>query len=95
MYVSKGKGPTSARTLFSKKDMRISLSRREQDKGSLNDEAFSIDKEKEEEDMGRSSSAVTTGGGLLLFGDGDEAIASTRVSLVYLQEVPRDITYEY
>ena len=64
--------------------MRISLSRREQDKGSLNDEVFSIDEEKEEEDLERYSSAVTVGGDLLLFGDGGEAIVSTRRALLSL-----------
>ena len=37
---------------------------------------------------------MITGGGLLIIGDGDEAIASTRGALISLQEVPKDITYE-
>ena len=36
----------------------------------------------------------STGGDLLLFGDGDEAIASTRGDIASLQEVPKDLTYE-
>ena len=69
--------------------MRITPSRGDQDKGSLNDE------EKEEEELERSSSAVIVARDPLLFGDGDEAIASTRGYLVSLQEVPKDITYKY
>ena len=38
---------------------------------------------------------MTTRGYLILFGYGDEAIASTRGALAYLQEVPKDLTYEY
>ena len=67
--------------------MTITFSKGDQVKGSLNDEVLSIDEEKEEEELERSSSVVTTGGYLLLFGDGDEAIASTRGALASLQEV--------
>ena len=50
--------------------------------------------EKEEEELEGSSSDVIVGGDLLLFGDGGEAIGSTRKTRVYLQEAPRDLTHE-
>ena len=79
--------------------MRIIFSKAYQEKGSLKDEAFSIDEEKEEEELERSSSTMIARGYLLLFGDGGEAIASTRRALVSLKEAPRDqpprdLTYE-
>ena len=63
-------------------DIRSPLSKGDQDKGSLNDEAFSVDEEKEEGELERSSSAVIAGGDVILFGDGGEAIASNRRALV-------------
>ena len=74
--------------------MRILPSRGDQAKGSLNDEVLSNDEKKEEEELERASSTVKAGGDLPPFGDGYEAIASTRGALVSLQEVPKDITYE-
>ena len=90
----KEKAPLQQEISSSSEDFRNPPSRGDQDKGSLNDEVFSIDEEKEEEELERSSSAVRAGGDLLLFGDGDEAIASTRRAPVSLQEVLEDLTYE-
>ena len=73
--------------------MRIPPSRGDQTKGSLNDEVFSHDEEKEEEEIERASSVVEVGGDPPLFGYGDEAIASTRGAIVSFQEVPKDLTY--
>ena len=60
---------------------------RDQDKGSLNYEEFSIDEEKKEEELKGSSSIVIAGGDLFLLRDGYEAIASTKRALVPLQEM--------
>ena len=69
--------------------MGVSFSRRDQEKGSLIDEAYSIDEEKKEEELKGSSSVVTAGGDLLLLRDGDEVIASTKRALVSLQGGPK------
>ena len=90
----RAKAPLQQELFSQKEDMRIPFSRRDQEKGSLNDEVFSIDEEKEEEELEISSSVVRAGGELILFGYGDEAIASTRGALASLQEVSKDITYE-
>ena len=74
--------------------MRVPFSKGDQVKGSLNDEVFSIDEEKEEEELERSSRAMTVGGGLFLLGDEGEALASTRRALVSFQENPKDLTHE-
>ena len=64
--------------------MRIPPSRGDQVKGSLNDEVFSHNEEKEEEELERAYSTVKAGGDPPPFGYGDEAIASTRGALVSL-----------
>ena len=88
------KGPLQQEHSSQEEDMMVPFSIGDQEKGSLNDEVFSIYEEKEEKELERSSSAVTTRGDLLLLGDGGEAIASTRRALVSLQEAPRDLTHE-
>ena len=65
--------------------MMIPPSRGYQAKGSLNDEVFSNDEEKEEKELERASIIVKEGGDLPPFGDGYEAIASTRGALVSLK----------
>ena len=78
----KEKSPLQQKLYSQEENMRIPPSRGDQAKGYLNDEVLSIDEEKEEEELERSSSVVTTGGYLPLFGDGDEAIPSTRGALI-------------
>ena len=65
--------------------MGAPLSRRDQERGSLIDEAYSIDEEKKEEELEGSSSTVTVGEDLFSLRDGVEAIASTNRVLVSLQ----------
>ena len=89
----KEKAPLQQELSSQGEDMRVSSSEIDQGKGSLNDEAFSIDEEKGEREKIRSSSVVRAGGYLFLLRDGDEEIASTRGALAYLQEVPRNLTY--
>ena len=70
--------------------MSVPLSRKDQVKGSLINEACSIDKGEKEEELKCSSSAVTTRGNIISLRDGDEAISSTKRALVSLQEGPKD-----
>ena len=88
------KAPLQQELSSQEEGMRIPPSRRDQAKGSLNDEVFSNDEEKEVKELERASNVVIARGDIPLFGDGDEAIASTRGALVSLQEVPKDLTYE-
>ena len=73
----------------------IPPSRGYQAKGSLNDEVFSNDEEKEEKELEGASNTLIAGGDPPLFGYVNEEISSTRGAIVSLQEVPRDLTYEY
>ena len=87
------KAPLQQGLFSQREDMRVPSSVRDQEKGSLNDEAFSIYEEKGEKEQRRSSSAVIAGGDLFSFRDRDEAMASTRGALASLQGVPKDIPY--
>ena len=72
-FVSEAKTPIQQYLFSQREDMRVNSSLRDQEKGSLDDEAFSNTKEKGEEEQTISSSTVTTGGDLFSFGNGDEA----------------------
>ena len=73
--------------------MRDSSSLRDQEKGSLDGEAFSNHDEDGEEEQRISSSAMTVGGDLFSIGDGDKAMALTRGVLAPLQGIPKDLPY--
>ena len=73
--------------------MRVPSSVRDQEKGSLNDEAFSIDEEKGEKEKRRNSSIVIARGDLFSLGDGDEAMASTIGVFAPFQGIPKDLLY--
>ena len=79
------KGPLLQENYSQEEDMKVHFSLRDQEKGYVNDEAFSIDEEKEEEEMERSSITMAVGGDLFLLGYGGEEIDSTRRTLVSLQ----------
>ena len=89
----KEKSPLQQELSSQGEDMRVPSLRRDQGKGSLNDEALSIDEEKRKRERRRSFSPMRTGGDLFLLGNGDEAIVSARGAFASLQEVPRNITY--
>ena len=65
--------------------MGAPLSRRDQERGSPIDEAYSIDEEKKEEELEGSSNNVIAGEDLFSLRDGAEAISSTNRVLVSLQ----------
>ena len=82
--MTREKAPLQQELSSQEEDMRIPFPKGDQVKGSLNDEVFSIDEEKEEEELERSSNVVIAGGDILLFVNGDKEISSTRGALVSL-----------
>ena len=62
----RAKAPLQQEISSQEEDMRIPFSRGDQENGCLNDEVFSIDEEKEEEELERSSSVVRVARDLVL-----------------------------
>ena len=92
-FLPEAKAPIQ-QDLFSQREyLRIPSSLRDKEKGSLDDESFSIDEDKGEREHRRSSSVVKVGGDLFSFGDGDEAMASIRGILAPLQGIPKILSY--
>ena len=92
-FVPEAKAPIQQDLFPQREDLRIPSSLRDQDRGPLSDRVFSTDEEKGERKKRRSSSTMQEGGDLFSFGDGDEAMASTRGILPPLQGILGSLPY--